>query len=120
MAHEQPFRLVLRQAELGIGQIAKVEVGIVRGMAVNDRAKSLDPDAGIDHLARDAHVVQHLECTRRDADGAAVGQRLREAIDDAAAHVVTGELAGHDQPDRSGPDDEHVCHGRLLFLSGSF
>jgi hypothetical protein len=79
-------------------------------MAVNDRAQSLDPDAGIDHLAHDAHVVPDLERARRDTDGAAIGQRLREAIDDAAAHAVARELAGHGQPDRTRADDEHLRH----------
>jgi hypothetical protein len=50
MAGQQPLGLVLRQAELAIGQLVELEQVVLRRMAVDDGAQAVDPEAGVDHL----------------------------------------------------------------------
>jgi len=83
-------------------------------MAVDDGAEAVDPEAGVDHLARDPHVLPHLERARRDADGAAIGQWLRQPIDDAAARAVPRQLCRHRQANRPGAHHQNVIHHALV------
>ena len=113
MAGQQSLGLVLRQAEFAIGQVVELEQGVLRRVTVDDGAQAVDPQAGIDHLARDPHVIPHLERARRDADGAAIGQWLRQPIDDAAARAVPRQLRRHRQADRTGAHDQNVIRHAL-------
>lgn len=56
-------------------------------------ARSAEPKAGVDHWGDDAHVVPDFEGARGDSDGAAVGERGGELIDDLTDDAVAGELA---------------------------
>ena len=58
-------------------------------------AGTAEPEAGVDHRGGDAHVVPDFEGARGDSDGAAVGQRGGELIDDAAGDSVASEFGGH-------------------------
>ncbi len=114
MAGEQALGLVLRQAELRVGQIRKLEKDVCRRMPIDDRPHAFDPDAGIDHVAREPHVVPDLERAGCDADGAAIGQRLHQAIDDAAGGAMPRELCRHGQSDGAGANDQNVRHRAFL------
>ncbi len=101
---------VLRQAEITVGQVRQIGDHLAHRPARNDHAQAVDPEAGIDHLARDPHVVPHFEGTRSHADRLAIARGRREAIDDAAGLAMPGELRRHGEADRTGADDEHFGH----------
>ena len=114
MASEQALRLVLRDSELAIGQVAISDIRVLRRMPVNDRAKPFDPEPGVYHLPGDAHILPHLERTRCHADRPAIGQRALEPIDDAAAHPVPREFAGHSRTRLGRANDQDFCCHRSL------
>ncbi len=107
---EDALGLVLRQAQRGERQVQRRVGRVRRWSSLDDGAQARQPEPGIDHLAGDAHVVPDLQRPGRDADGPAIGQRPRRAVDDPAACAVPGQLTGERQADRSGSDHEDIRH----------
>src|SRR3954468_24038891 len=80
-------------------------------MAMDDRTEPLKPEPSINHLADHAHVLPHFQRAWRDAKGPAIRRGMGEPIDNAAAHAVPCELAGHGQTNWAGADDQNIRHG---------
>ncbi|GEM95547.1 hypothetical protein MRA01_00870 [Methylobacterium radiotolerans] len=113
VAGQDTLGLGLRKSERRVGQVQGRTERVDRRLAVENRAQTREPETRVDHLAGKAHVLPDFEGARGDPDRAAIGRRLRRAVDDPAARPVPGEFAGECQADRSGPDDQNIRHRTL-------
>ncbi len=103
LRRQQPFRLVLRQAQRAIGQ-AEIRRHLVAGQfAIDEGPQARRPQAGIDHAAGDAHPLPDLERPRRYADGPAIEERLGRLVDDAAAHAMPRQIDRQTEPGPAPP-----------------
>src|SRR5580704_9806937 len=80
MPGQNSLGLILRQPQLGVGQVIEVEQDILWWLPVNDRPHAIDPQPRVDHIARAAHALPEFVGARGNADGAAIRGALRQSI----------------------------------------
>ncbi len=105
---EQSLGLVLRYSKRRIGEIGQIDHAVL-DLPANDVATHVEPDAGVDHVARDAHIVPDLERSRADADRPAVRRRRGKPVDNSRANAVPCKLRRQGEPHRSGADDQYAA-----------
>jgi hypothetical protein len=77
-------------------------------LAIHEGPHAAQPDAAIDHLSGDAELLPDLQGPRLNANHPALGQRLRQFIDDVTQHTMPSQIRRHHKAHWPGPHDEHL------------
>jgi enoyl-CoA hydratase/carnithine racemase len=91
-----------------VSQVTEVRDRLARLLSDHDRALRGDRQAHLLHGDDDPHLLEDLERAGRHGDGAAIGQRFQEPVDDARAHSAPCQFDSQRQPGRPGPDDQNT------------
>jgi hypothetical protein len=74
-----------------------------------DRSHPVRQHAGVEQRPGHTDPIEHLEAAGVHQDRPGLGRRRRQLVDDPHPDAAPGQLARRDEPDRPGPDDQHVC-----------
>ena len=110
MFREYSLRLRLRDTQVTVGKVEKINGRVLSGGPIEIGTRADQPQSSVNERLNDAHVVPRFERPRRDSDRPAIRQRLCESIDDSAGSPMPREFSRHGQPDRASAYHKNVRH----------
>jgi hypothetical protein len=91
----------------GIGRLNTIEINARQVLAVGNKVRGMQPQAGRNKIVRTSGSIEKLKTPAPQGDGFRLISPGGRLVDNADRNLITGQLGSHGQTHRASSHDQH-------------